>query len=217
MDVSRGIELKQVPKGGQLSRALGDIHVYGNPHYALDPLNVIRIARTITDALKQTEPRYAKEFESRYRTYAEHLRRRTQQWVARMQPYRGTPVVTYHRTWPYFLDRFGLVSIGEVEPKPGITPSPRHLVECAERMRSEGAKVVIVETFNSRKNAESVARRVGGKAVVLAQEVKALPGIDTYEQLFEYNISRLIETFQAVGIQPRTTAVTEPPPQKAGR
>ncbi len=205
VDVSRGIILKEVPKQGQLTRALGDIHVFGNPHYALDPLNVIIIARTITDALKRVKPSSADKFEANYTAYAKRMHDLSDRLVAAMKPYRGTRVVTYHRTWPYFLARFGLVSIGEVEPKPGITPGPRHLTECVERMRSEGAKIVIVETFNSLDNAKSVAQRVNGKAIVLAQEVKAVAGVDTYEQLFEYDINKLLAAFKEVGMEPSTT------------
>ncbi len=201
VDVSRGISLKEVPGKGQLTRALGDIHVFGNPHYALDPMNVVIIARTITDALQHAEPRFADEFEANYKRYADRMRELDKRLVARMKPFHGTPVVTYHRTWPYFLDRFGLVSIGEVEPKPGITPGPGYLSECVERMKARGAKVVIVETFNSLQNAQSVAQRAGGKAIVLAQEVRAVPKVDTYEKLFTYNIDQLTAAFKEVGVQ----------------
>ncbi len=203
VDLSRGIRLKEVPQRGQLTRALGDIHVFGNTHYALDPLNVVIIARTITDALKRIEPSAADEFEANYKAYAKRMRDLADRLVKKMKPFNGIPVVTYHRTWPYFLARFGLVSIGEVEPKPGISPGPRHLIECVENMQSQGAKIIIVETFNSLQNAQSVAGRVSGKAVVLAQEVKAIPGIDTYEKLFEYDIDQLIAAFKEVGVKPK--------------
>jgi len=202
VDVSRGIRLMEVPKGGQLTRALGDIHVYGNTHYALDPLNVVVIARTITDALKRVEPGAADAFEANYKAYARRMRDLSDRLVEKMKPFKGTPVVTYHRTWPYFLHRFGLVSIGEVEPKPGISPGPKHLIECVENMQSRGAKVVLVETFNNLQNAQSVAGRVGGKAIVMAQEVKAISGVDTYEKLFEHDIDALVAAFKELGIKP---------------
>jgi len=205
VDASRGIRLKEVPRQGQLTRALGDIHVFGNPHYALDPLNVIIIARTITDALKRTDPGDADEFEANYHKYAKRMRDLNDRLVKQMKPFKGTPVVTYHRSWPYFLDRFGLVSIGEVEPKPGISPGPKHLIECEELMRSRGAKVIIVETFNSLQNAQTVAEKVHGKAIVLAQEVKAVSGVNSYEKLFEYDIDSLLSAFKEVEVKPTQT------------
>jgi ABC-type Zn uptake system ZnuABC Zn-binding protein ZnuA len=202
VDVSPGIALKEVPRRGELSRALGDIHVYGNTHYALDPLNGIIIARTITAAFKRTDPAHRNEFDANYEAFAQRMRALTERLEARMEPYRGTPVVIYHRTWPYFLDRFGLVKVAEIEPKPGIAPGPRHLSRCVEAMEARGARVVIVETYNPKKNADKVAGRVGGTAVVLAQEVRALPDVDTYEELFEHNVEALVAVFQQLGIQP---------------
>lgn len=203
VDVSRGIVLKEVPTGGSLTRALGDIHAYGNTHYALDPLNGLVIARTITDALKRTDPAHASEFEQNYALYATRLRQLVDELVVAMRPYEGTPVVTYHRAWTYFLDRFGLVSVGEVEPKPGIAPGPQHLSDCVSRMKAAGAMVVIVETYNDRHSGERVAERVGGAAVVLAQEVRAVPEVESYEQLFRFNVDKMIEAFEKVGVEPK--------------
>lgn len=206
VDVSRGIQLKQVPQKGGLSRALGDIHVFGNTHYALDPLNGIIIARTITDALKRTDSKHAEVYESNYQAYAKRLRVLTDRLVEKMAPYRGTRVVTYHRSWPYFLDRFGLVKVAEIEPKPGISPGPQHLSRCIATMKSQNARVVIVETFNSLKNSEFVAGRADGKAVVLVQNVHAAAGVDTYEQMFEHNIDALLAAFKTLGIEPNAAA-----------
>jgi len=202
VDVSPGIVLKEVPRRGELSRALGDIHVYGNTHYALDPLNGIIIARTIALALTRADPFHRNDFDANYEAFAQRMRELTEQLAMKMEPYRGTKVVTYHRTWPYFLDRFGLIKVAEIEPKPGIPPGPRHLSRCVETMEARGAKVVIVETYNSRKNADNVARRVEGEAVVLAQEVRALPEVDTYEALFENNVDALLAAFDKLEIEP---------------
>ncbi|NOT00156.1 MAG: zinc ABC transporter substrate-binding protein [Phycisphaerales bacterium] len=199
VDVSAGIVLKEVPSRAQMTRALGDIHAFGNTHYALDPLNGVIIARTVAEALKGVDAGNAGEYESNCLQYEGRLRAMTARLVEAMRPYAGARVVTYHRSWPYFLDRFGLVSIGEVEPKPGISPGPRHFSECVEKMNAQNARVVIVEAFNPLENAEAVASRVGGRAVVMAQDVKALPGVDSYESLFEHNVGKLIEAFKAVG------------------
>lgn len=210
IDASRGIALKEIPGRGGLTRALGDIHVFGNTHYTLDPLNGVIIARTVADALKRADPAHAQAYDQNYEDYARRLRETAQRLQDMMAPYRGTPVVTYHRSWPYFLDRFGLVSIGEVEPKPGISPGPQHLADCVDNMKANQARTVIVETFNNRKNAETVASKVGGKAVVLAQEVLAVPEADTYEKLFEFNVRALIEAFQAAGVEPKAPAAAAP-------
>jgi ABC-type Zn uptake system ZnuABC Zn-binding protein ZnuA len=195
--------LKEVPSRGGLTRALGDIHVFGNTHYLLDPLNGLIIGRTVRDALKQAAPDHAGDFERRYEEFAGRVRAVTETLVEKMKPFEGAKVITFHRSWPYFLDRFGLVSIGEVEPKPGITPGPQHLQACVDRMRAENAKLVIVETFSSKKQADFVADKVGGMSVVLPLEVSAVPECDDYFKLFEYNVDTLIEAFHQLGVAPR--------------
>jgi len=200
VDVSGGITLLEVPQRGQLSRAMGDIHVFGNTHYDKDPLNGIIIAGTIADALKNADPAHAEQFDANLAAFTKKIRDLTERLVAQMKPYRGQRVVVYHRAWPYFLNRFGLVRGGEIEPKPGIAPGPRHLAELADTMRTEGIKIVIVETYNNRKIAESVAQRAGAQAVLLAPAVNALPEADTYEHMFEHDISAIVEAFQRAGI-----------------
>lgn len=193
IDASRGIVLQEVPSRGGLSRAFGDIHVYGNTHYLLDPMNGIIVARTIADALVRTDPEHRELYSENLEALGKRLSALTDRLVERMKPYRGTSVVTYHHTWPYFLRRFSLEKIAEVEPKPGISPGPQHIARVAEQMSQEGVRVVIVETFSSHKIAERVAKRAGARAVVLAQEVYALPEVDSYARLFEYNVDTLLD------------------------
>ncbi len=212
VDASAGIALKEIPTRGGLSRALGDIHVFGNTHYAMDPLNGIIIAGTITRALMQADPAHRAEYEAGDEAFAARIRAMTERLEAETAPYRGTPVVTYHRSWPYFLDRFGLRKVAEVEPKPGITPGPQHVSECVETMKSHGARIVIFEPFNNRKTAEAVAERAGGVAVVLAGQVDALPEVKTYEQLFEHDVQALLAAFREAGVEPHS----EPAPAGGG-
>ena len=192
VDTSRGIELLEIPSRAQLTRALGDIHVYGNTHYVLDPLNGIAIGRTIAEALSRVDPEHASLFDERARELERKLRALTEQLILRMEPLAGTRVVTYHRTWPYFLKRFALEKLAEVEPKPGIAPGPRHIARVARNMKENGVGIVIVETFSDLKTAQRLADLVGGRAVVLAQEVNALPDVETYEALFEHNVEALL-------------------------
>jgi len=196
VDASRGVVLQEVPSPGGLSRAFGDIHVYGNTHYLLDPMNGIIVARTIAAALERVDPEHRELYSQNFEAFEKRLLALTDRLVERMKPYRGTSVVTYHRTWPYFLRRFSLEKVAEVEPKPGIAPGPRHIAHVAERMSQEAVRVVIVETFSNHKIAERVAERADARPVVLAQEVHALPDVDSYERLFEYNVNALLEALE---------------------
>ena len=211
VDTSRGIELLEVPSRAQLTRALGDIHVYGNTHYVLDPLNGITIGRTIAGALSRADPEHASLFDERAQELERKLRALTEKLVRRMEPLSRTRVVTYHRTWPYFLKRFALEKLAEVEPKPGIAPGPRHIARVAKEMEENNVGLVIVETFSDLKTAQRLAELVGGRAVVLAQEVNALPDVKTYEALFEHNVEVLLAAQRELSGSPTKPSTTETP------
>ena len=209
VDISRGIELLEVPSRAELTRALGDIHVYGNTHYVLDPLNGITIGRTIAGALSRADPEHASLFDERAQELERKLRALTEKLVRRMEPLSGARVVTYHRTWPYFLKRFALKKLAEVEPKPGIAPGPRHIARVAKEMEENDVGLVIVETFSDLKTAQRLAELVGGRAVVLAQEVNALPDVKTYEALFEHNVEVLLAAQRELSGSPTKPSTTE--------
>jgi ABC-type Zn uptake system ZnuABC Zn-binding protein ZnuA len=192
VDTSTGIVLLEVPSEGQLTRALGDIHVYGNTHYVLDPLNGIAIARTIARALTRVDPAHASLFAQRAAELERDLRALTEELTQALAPLAGSRVVTYHRTWPYFLKRFNLEKLDEVEPKPGIAPGPRHIAGLAEEMKKNGVGLVVVETFSNQRTAQRLAELSKGRTVLLAQEVNAIAGVETYQELFRYNTEALL-------------------------
>ncbi len=209
VDASRGIGLLEIPARAEVTRAMGDIHVYGNTHYVLDPLNGITIGRTIAEALSRVDPGNASLFDERVQELERALRALTEELVRRMDPLSGTRVVTYHRTWPYFLKRFALEKLAEVEPKPGIAPGPRHITRVAKEMEENDVGLVIVETFSDLNTAQRLAELVGGRAIVLAQEVNALPDVETYGELFEHNVEALLAAQRELSGSPTKPSTTE--------
>ncbi len=199
INLSIGIPLKQVPERGQITRAQGDIHVYGNPHYMLDPRNAVRAAKAIEKALMRADAQHAADYARGYKNFEKRMQALRKRIAERMKPYQGNRVVTYHRAWIYLLDLIPLEKIAEIEPKPGIQPFPGHLRDVVELMKAQDAKVVIVETFNSKENGDFVAKRVDGKCLVLPLEVKGIPEVTTYEQLLDYNTKALADAFEALG------------------
>ena len=62
-----GVLLLEVPTS--VSRAQGDIHVYGNPHLHTDPINAIIIARNIAAGLARVAPQDSGAFAERERDF----------------------------------------------------------------------------------------------------------------------------------------------------
>src|SRR4029079_5689734 len=167
LDASMTVKILEIPTG-QLTRAMGDVHPLGNPHYWLDPGNGRKIAQAIQAKLAQMSPADASYFAARYADVDKRLAESEKRWDALMAPYKGAKIVTYHRSWPNFVERFGLDVIGYVEPKPGIPPSPAHTLELIGEMRRQGAKLILVEPYFDLKTPQSIANQVSGTVLVLA-------------------------------------------------
>src|SRR6187399_2892789 len=171
LDASANVKILEIPTG-QITRAMGDVHPAGNPHYWLDPGNGRRIASAIRDKLSELSPNDKAYFAQRFNEFDKRLAEAEKGWNAIMAPYKGTKIVTYHRSWPNFMERFGLVVMGYVEPKPGIPPSPSHTLELIEDMKAQGVKLIVVEPYFDLKTPQAVANGVGnGQVLVLAPSV----------------------------------------------
>jgi len=190
LDASQTVKILEIPTG-QITRAMGDVHPSGNPHYWLDPDNGRRMAGAIRDKLSQLAPADAAFFAQRYADFDRRLGEAQKRWDATLAPYKGTKVVTYHRSWPNFMDRFGLQVIGYVEPKPGIPPSPSHTLDLIAEMKRLGVKIIVVEPYWSLKTPQSIASQTGSEVLVLAPSVGGTKEASDYIQLFEYDVKLL--------------------------
>ncbi len=187
---SDGIPLKDVP--AVLDRSRGDVHAAGNPHFMMDPDNAGSVARTVADAFCRLDEAGCPAYRARLAAFEAALASKIEAWTARLAPFRGTPIVTYHNTWRYFADRFGLRADTFLEPKPGIPPSPPHLREVVSRMKAEGIRVVLVEPFQNRRNADWVAEHTGARVVEVCQFPGGLPGTEgDYIALMDTNVEAI--------------------------
>ncbi|HWR52338.1 MAG TPA: zinc ABC transporter substrate-binding protein [Bryobacteraceae bacterium] len=190
LDVSQFCKILEIPTG-QITRAMGDVHPLGNPHYWLDPENGRRIAKAIQNKFSEMQPGDAGYFAQRYASFDSRLRDAEKTWEAKMAPYRGRKVITYHRSWPNFCERFGIVVVDYVEPKPGIPPTPSHTLELINTMKRENIKLILVEPYFDLRTPNSIAGATGGQVLVLMPSVGGVKEITNYFQLFDYDISLL--------------------------
>jgi zinc/manganese transport system substrate-binding protein len=199
LDASIGARILDIPQG-QITRAMGDIHPLGNPHYWLDPENGKVIARSIAGKLAQLRPNDKTYFDQRLNDFITRLSDGEQRWLAQMQPYKGMKLVTYHRSFTNLADRFGLDVIGYVEPRPGIPPSPQHTLDLVSEMKQQGVKLVLVEPYFDLKTPNAIGRQTGAQVVVLPPSVGGTKDITDYLKLFDYDVNLLVNAFkQAAG------------------
>jgi zinc/manganese transport system substrate-binding protein len=175
LDASLGARILEMPTG-QITRAEGDVHPLGNPHYWLDPENGKRIAKEIADRLDQFRPNDRAYFDQRLTDFTTRLDAAEKRWLAMMAPYKGTKVVTYHRSFPNFAERFGLEIIGYVEPRPGIPPTPQHTLDL--------------------KTPEAIGRETGAHVLVMPPSVGGVKEAADYFKLFDYDINLLVDALK---------------------
>ena len=186
---SEGIRLMNVP--ANVTRAAGDVHALGNPHFMTDPIIAKAVALHIAQSFSALDPANAAFYDSNYKKFEATINAKLQEWGAALLPYKGQSVAAYHDSWVYFAHRFGLNIDVFLEPKPGIPPSPSHLAEVIEQMKAKKIKAIIVEPFHNRKIAEKVASSTGAKVVDFAQYPGALPNTDSYVKLIDALVNRL--------------------------
>jgi ABC-type Zn uptake system ZnuABC Zn-binding protein ZnuA len=193
LDVSEVIEKLEVPQG-RVDGSMGDIHIYGNPHYWTSPENALLICGLICERMCELRPDDAEYFRQNHDAYKKKLEEAFAGWKQTLQPFAQAPVVTYHNSWPYFASCFGLMLVGYVEPKPGIPPTPTHITDLVQTMKSAGVRVIIMEPWFNLKTAESIAGKAGAKVAVLSPSAGGIKGTDSYIDLMTYNVKVLAET-----------------------
>jgi len=198
LDASLSARILEIPTG-QITRAMGDVHPLGNPHYWLDPDNGRRIAQAIQQKLAQLSPGDAAFYAQRYADFDKRLAEAEKRWDAALGPYKGTKLVTYHRSWPNFCERFGLDVVGYVEPRPGIPPSPGHTLELIQEMKRQNVKLLLVEPYFDIKTPESIGRETGAKVLVMPPSVGGVKEVTDYIGLFDYDINLMLTAIKDTG------------------
>ena len=188
VDASQGVDVLEKP-AGTVSRAEGDIHPLGNPHYYADPKSLEVVADHLAEVFSQLDPANAADYAANAKAFDEKMEASLAKWEQEMAPYKGASVLTYHKNFVYFADRFGLKLFGTVEPKPGIPPSPHYVNELAEAMKKAGVKVVLYQPYYNADASNNVAKRAGAAAVEIATEVGGLPGTDDVFSKFDTLVS----------------------------
>jgi zinc/manganese transport system substrate-binding protein len=190
LDTSRFAEILEIPTG-EITRAMGDVHPQGNPHYWLDPENGRRIAKGIADKFAELQREDAAYFQQRLDDFDRRVQEAENRWAQEAAPLKGVEVITYHNSWPNFARRFGIKVVGYVEPKPGIPPSPSHTLEVINQIKKNKIPLILVEPYFDLKTPQAIARETGAQVLVLLPSVGGVREVTNYFQLFDYNLRLL--------------------------
>jgi zinc/manganese transport system substrate-binding protein len=192
LDASAGCEILGRPTQA-VTRAMGDVHPLGNPHYWTDPENGRRIARSIAAKLGALDPAGAADYQRNLADFERRMDAKEKEWSALMAPHSGLKVVTFHDSWPNFAKRFGIQVAGHVEPKPGIPPSPTHTLAIINLMKAQNIRLILVEPYFDTKTPKYIAGKTAAKVLIFYPSVGGVPEIPDYLSLFDYNLNALVK------------------------
>jgi len=189
LDLSGSVKLMELPSS--VSRAQGDVHPEGNPHFYLDPQNMPPLAEAIANRLSEIDPEFAEVYRRNLDSWSSSWDRKLDEWKTRMKPLEGVRVIEYHKLFDYFIHRYGLVLAGTVEPLPGIPPTSRHLEALGQIIAAQSVKAILQDVYHPNNASRHLSQKFGVPVVVLPHDTGAVDGTETLEALFDEIVGRM--------------------------
>lgn len=196
LDCSVSAEILEKPTE-RVTKAMGDVHPFGNPHYWLNPANGRRIAQAISQKLTSLDPGGGEIYRANLQRFLDRLAQKEKEWESRMAPYTGTEIVTYHNSWPNFARRFRLKVAGYIEPKPGVPPGPAHVASLVTMMKERRIPLILMEPYFDSKLPSRIAQKSGATLVVFTPSVGGEPQAKDYFSLFDHDIDLFTRAMEA--------------------
>jgi zinc/manganese transport system substrate-binding protein len=190
IDCSIGVPVLEAP--ALVDRSEGDLHPKGNPHYLLDPVRAKIVAQNIATGLSRNFPQHQQVFEKNLKVYVAELDTWIGRWEKMAAPLRGVKFVEYHPEWIYLADRFGMSRIGSVELKPGIEPTPNHIVALTQQIKQEKARLLIYGSQNPR-IPQQISNETGIKVLRLYSGGGSGPETDSYIKWIDFTVRSLVQ------------------------
>ncbi|MCW8805335.1 MAG: metal ABC transporter substrate-binding protein [Ignavibacteriaceae bacterium] len=190
VDLSNDISKKEVPTT-KVDASQGDVHPYGNPHYWLDPENAKIMAEEIYNALTDFSSQDADYFKKNLNNFIKEIDSNMKIWTSKLSGLKQKNIITFHKSWIYFETRFGLNVVGNVEPKPGIPPTPSHDADLIQLIKKDNIKIILMENYYSDSAPNHISESTGIKVVKVPVAVYGIEGVDSYIKLIDYIVNQV--------------------------
>lgn len=190
IDCSVGVPVLDAPT--RIDRAEGDLHPKGNPHFMLDPVSAKIAAQNIASGLARNFPQHQQVFDKNLKTYLAELDSWIARWEKMAAPLKDIKYVEYHPQWVYFANRYGMKRVGSIEIKPGIEPTPNHIVELVQQIKQVKPQLLLYGAQNSRLP-QQISNETGIKVLRLYSNAGGRPETDTYIKWIDYTVRTLVQ------------------------
>lgn len=189
LDLSTFVKLQDIP--GHVDRSMGHVHEEGNPHFALDPHRIIPLAEVIMLTLAVHDEKNYAFYKKNFESFKAHWKKRLNAYDKKMKKCKGMKVVQYHELFNYFLRRYGIDSLDNLEPIPGIKPNSKHALKLVNEIRENNVKLILQDVYHEHKTASFIAKKTGAKVVELPHDVGAVKGTGTLDRFFDTLVGRV--------------------------
>mgnify|MGYP001772783529 CR=1 FL=1 len=189
LDLSQFVKLIEKPEN--VSRAFGDVHPEGNPHFHLDPYNIPVISDVITAKLCKLDAQNCQTYENNNKIFKQRFNEKLQQWNGKLAKVKGMKVVEYHKLFDYFLNRYQIVAVGTIEPLPGIPPTAKHLENLLQTIKTEKVSLILQDVYHPLKPAQFLSEKSGVKYVIIPHDVGATQEAKDIFSLFDEIVRRI--------------------------
>ena len=184
LNLSQHLHLLHKPHS--VSRADGDVHPDGNPHFNLDPNNILILADVIKNYLSSIDSQNTQIYVNNYQTFASQWKKKILVWETMMQEKKGMKIIQYHDVLAYFVHAYGLQTVGTIEPLPGIPASSKHIMKLIRLVQEENVSSILHDVYHVTKTAKFIASKTGVPLILMPHDVEALDSVEDLASLFDY-------------------------------
>lgn len=173
-------------------RSMGDVHAEGNPHLHLDPDRLLQVANDLSRRMAALDPTNAATYEARRLQWSRDWQRRIEDWRARSAPLQGRAVVAQHGGFAYLWRWLGLRQTADLEPKPGLPPTPAHLAALISTVRETRPIAIVHALYHEPRPAIWLATQTGVQRLSLPSTVTDDARNATLGALFDDLLEQLL-------------------------
>jgi zinc/manganese transport system substrate-binding protein len=174
----------------------GDLHRFGNPHYWISPANVEPITQVILEGLSSVDPAHSSFYSRNRNDFLAMLNEKLPAIKIEAAPLKEMEIITYHNSWPYFAEYFGIRLPGFIEKYPGVAPSPAHMGEIIDLIKHNQIKVIAMEPYFEKRVPEKIAELTGAKVVIIYPSIGGRNESESYVDWLRGNVEALLEAIK---------------------
>ena len=174
-----------------IDRSLGDIHPDGNPHLHLDPRNLLRVGKELSNRLALIDEGNAGYYQTGFKNFEVKFIQAIKRWRGEGKELRGMQIMTKHKSLSYLIDFLRMEEVATLEPRPGLPPTSAHLNKVLKAVESANVRAIIRAPYESDRGVDWITSKTGVKDLILPYTIDGDESSGDLIALFDRSIAML--------------------------